>query len=205
VRRLLSLLSLAVALALAPRGARAEGPTAPPAPRHAIEVGVAELFEVTTTSPGSPAGALFTRRVGSAVALSITYRTPYFLSPFVDVGYYPLYQRTRVADLGTAGGRALADGTLEAVGFIGGFALDLSRVRLRAGGGAFDVMVRSSVLGATIRTAESDMGYFLALDGYVFKAPRFRVGIEVRAAFIVEAAVTSVGIGFTFSGDAIRF
>lgn len=198
-----ALLPLAVVLAFAPGVARADGAAEPK--RHAIEIGVAELFEVTTTSPGSATGTVLTRRVGSAVAFSVTYRTPYFLSPFVDVTYYPLYDRTRFVDLGDAGGRSTADGALSAVGFMGGVALDLLRLRLRAGVGTYDVLVRSSVLGSTIRSAESDMGYLVALDGYLFKTPRFRVGLEVRAAFIVEADVTSVGIGLTFSGDALRF
>jgi len=203
VSRARSLWPLAVALAFAPAVARAEGTTA--APRHAIEIGAAQLFAVTATSPGDASGTVFTRRAGSAVGLSVMYRTPYFLSPFIDVTYYPLYERTRSVDLGDAGGRTTADGSLSAVGFIGGIALDLSRLRFRAGVGTYDVLVRSSVLGSASRAAESDMGYLVALDGYVFKAPRFRVGLEVRAAFIVEADVTSVGIGFTFSGDALRF
>lgn len=198
-----ALFPLAAALTLAPAVAHAEGATA--APRHAIEIGVTQLFAVTATSPGDTTGTVFTRRAGSAVGLSVVYRTPYFLSPFIDVTYYPLYERTRFVDLGAAGGRATADGSLSAVGFIGGLALDLSRLRLRAGVGTYDVLVRSSVLGATSHAAESDMGYLVALDGYLFKAPRFRVGLEVRAAFIVEADVTSVGIGLTFSGDALRF
>ncbi len=197
---------LATGVALVAHGALADVASTPPdPPHHAVEVGVAGIFERMTTSAGNTAGTISSRRGGNAVALSITYRTRYFLAPFIDVAYYPLYASTRVADLGSAGGPATAVGTLAAVGFIAGPALDFLRFRLRVGVGTYDVMVHSSVLGRTIHAAESDMGYLVALDGYVLETRRFRVGLEVRAAFVVEADVTALGVGLTFAGDAIQF
>jgi hypothetical protein len=183
----------------------ASPPAETPAPRHVIEVGVAGLYERMTTSVANGAGTISSQRGGNGLALSVTYRSPFFLSPFLDVAYYPLYASARAVDLGTLGGRATATGSLAAVAFMAGPALDVFRFRLRAGVGTHDVIVRSTVLGQTTHAAESDMGYLLALDGYLLQTERLRIGLELRAAFIIEADVTTVGIGITMAGDALRF
>ena len=184
----------------------AKGPNRQAAsPRHVLEVGMTGLFEKMTTSKGDRSGEVSSRSGGNAIGMAVTYRTPYFLSPFVDVSYYPLFESQRRVDLGSAGGSAVAIGALSAIGFMGGGALDLWRLRLRAGVGTYAVMVRSSVLGATIHATESDMGYLLSAGGFLVRASRIQVGLEARAVFIVEADTTAVGIGVTITGDALRW
>jgi hypothetical protein len=173
--------------------------------RHAVELGVTGIVERATPPNGTFPGVISTRQGGGALAVSLAYRSPYLLTPFVDVAYYPLYERARVVDLGSLGGRATASGSLVAVGFMGGLALDLFRIRVRVGVGTYDVITHSNVAASSIGAAESDFGYLFALDGTVLQTARFRLGLETRAAFVVEANVVALGMGLTMSGDLIRF
>ncbi len=143
---------------------------------------------------------------GGTLAGGILYRPPYFVAPFVDVGYYPLYASRNAVDLGPdAGGRAVATSSLAAVGFVAGLAADVWRLRMKLGAALYDVMVRSSVLGQSVRSSEIDGGYLLAIAGDVVRTERVHVGVELRVGFIVGADTTFVAIGSTLGGKAIAW
>jgi hypothetical protein len=142
---------------------------------------------------------------GSAIAGTVLYRSPYFLSPFVDVGYYPLYASRDKVDVASAGGTIRVASALSASGFMVGPAVDLWRFRLKWGVGVFNVNVRSTALGNTSKPDEIDFGYMLALSGFFLRSPRIQVGGEARAGIIVEADKAFVALGFTIAGQAITW
>ncbi len=142
---------------------------------------------------------------GGALAGTILYRSRYFVSPFVDAGYFPLYRSRDAVDLGSAGGAAVSVSSLAAWGFAAGVAADVWRLRLRAGLAFYDLFVHSRVLGSDIHPSELDGGYMFAIGGYIVRSERLQVGAEVRAGFIVEADTTFIALGSTVSGKAITW
>jgi hypothetical protein len=155
-----------------------------------------------------------TRNGGSALALGVHYRSGYFLAPFVEAAYYSLAASDRIADLGSGdGGPTLVLNRSWAFGFMGGVALDLWRVRLRAGLGAYDLFVRTVTSGTTSSAAaaarstvsELDFGYLAGATMYPLVRERFRVGIEARVGLVVEGQIGFIALGATMGGDAFTF
>lgn len=147
-----------------------------------------------------------TRNGGAALTLGVHYRTRYFLAPFLEGAYYSLAASDRVLDLGA--GPVLVLNRSWACGFVGGVALDVWRVRLRAGLGAYDLFVRTVTTGASAArstVSELDFGYLAGASVYPIVRDRFRLGIEARVGLIVEAQVGFVAAGLTLGGDAISF
>jgi hypothetical protein len=143
---------------------------------------------------------------GGTIAGGILYRPPYFVSPFVDVGYYPLYASRNAVDLGPdAGGRAVTTSSLAAIGMSAGLAADVWRLRIKAGAALYDLLVRSSVLGQEVRSSEIDGGYMFAIAGDVVRTARLHLGLEARVGFIVEADTTFLALGTTLGGKAIAW
>lgn len=144
-----------------------------------------------------------TRNGGVALALGVHYRSGYFLAPFVEAAYYSLAASDRVVDLG--GGPALVLNRSWTFGFMGGVALDVWRVRLRAGLGAYDLFVRTVTPGVRSTVSELDFGYVAGAAVYPLVRDRFRVGVEARVGLVVEAQTGFLSLGATLGGDAISF
>jgi len=146
-----------------------------------------------------------TRNGGLALALAVHYRSRYFLSPFLEAAYYSLAASDRVVDLGLGSGRSYVLNSSWAFGFTGGAALDIWRVRLRVGVGAYDLFVRTVTLGARSTVSELDFGYVASASVYPLVRDRFRVGFEARVGLVVEAQTGFIALGATLGGDAISF
>ena len=144
-----------------------------------------------------------TRNGGAALAFAAHYRSGYFLAPFLEAAYYSLAASDRVLDLGS--GPTLVLNRSWAFGFTGGVALDVWRVRLRAGLGAYDLFVRTVTPGARSTVSELDFGYLAGASVYPLVRDRWRVGIEARVGLVVEAQIGFLSLGATLGGDAISF
>jgi hypothetical protein len=192
--------ALGAALALAPRLAAADDARA----RFALEVDAFGGYDVMVQGRSPLAREIWSRNGGGAIAGSLSFRTPW-VSPFVDVGYYPLYASQSRVELGPGLGALRATSSLAAMGVLGGLGVEWWRLRLRAGIGLYDVAVRSTVLGETIAPREVDGGYLVTLRGAVVRSRRVDVGLEVRGGFIVEADTSFLSFGVTIGGDAIAF
>jgi hypothetical protein len=92
-----------------------------------------------------------------------------------------------------------------AFGFTGGVALDVWRVRLRAGLGLYDLVVRTVTPGARATVSELDFGYVAGATFYPLLRDRVRVGVEARVGLVVEGQVGFIALGATLGGDAISF
>lgn len=189
-----------IAIAIAPRAAAAEEPRA----RHAIELDAFGGYDVMVQGRAPFARETWSHNGGGAIAGSLAWRTPW-VSPFVDVGFYPLYASQSRVDLGPGLGAVRATSSLAATGVIGGLGVEWWRLRLRAGIGFYDVAVRSTVLGETIAPRELDGGYLVSLRGAVLRSRRVDVALEARGGFIVEADTSFLSFGVSLGGDAIAF
>jgi hypothetical protein len=144
-----------------------------------------------------------TRNGGAALALGAHYRTAYFLAPFAEVAYYTLAASDRVVDLGSGPVQVLNRSW--AFGFTSGFALDVWRLRLRAGLGLYDLVVRTETPGARSTVSELDFGYVAGATFYPLLRDRVRLGIEARVGLVVEGQVGFIALGATLGADAISF
>ncbi len=147
----------------------------------------------------------WSRNGGEVFAGYALYRSPYFLSPYVDVGYFPLYASQESREVGPPFGTLHSTSSLTTWGFVAGPAFDVWRLRFRAGMGAYRVQVRSTVLGETITTSELDGGYMFAASGWFLLRSRVRVGLEARLGLIVEADIPLLALGATIGGDALTW
>jgi hypothetical protein len=144
------------------------------------------------------------RNGGPGVGVSALFRTPYFLAPFLDVRFQPLYRSREIVDVPS--GPTPADGSLRTLGVTGGAAFDFWRLRLGAGIGAYQMQVRSTLEGrSTLRTSEWDMGYVFSASGFVWGWDRIRLGIESRLGVIVDGGTTFFSVGMVVAGDAVRW
>lgn len=175
-------------------------------PRYAFEADASSLFARMTTSKDDRASRVSDANGGGGAAVAITFRSPHIVLPFIDVSYLPAYRSLRLVDLGaTAGGAASTYATLAAYGLVGGLALDVGPMRAFAGIGASGIGVRVTTRSVTSSTMETDMGYLVGLKGFLLRRGPFRVGLEARASFVVEASLTLVAAGVTLGYDAVRF
>jgi hypothetical protein len=181
---------------------RAEQEAVPAA--RAIEVDVSAAYSFLVSSRDSNGTALSRRNGGPGAAVSVSFRSPYFLSPFLDLSFHPLYASTDLFDLDAAlGGPTVQRSSLLAFGLIAGAAFDYSLLRLRAGIGLSDVLLRSR--SGALRASEWDMTYFLSASGFVLKWGRVKFGLESRVGFIADARLSFVTIGLVAGGDAVRW
>jgi hypothetical protein len=147
---------------------------------------------------------------GGALAGGIVYRSPHFLrvlSPFVDVGYYPLRRASVVPDGEGAPGESseTLHASLRALGIAAGLAADVWRVRVCAGVALYDVTIDAATFGRGFQSRELDGGYLLSLGGTVVQRERLQVGAEVRVGVIVEADMPFVAVGSTIRGQALTW
>jgi hypothetical protein len=171
----------------------------------AIELSVHAAFARTLTARPNVNREIESTPGGPHVAVSVLYRSRYFLSPFVDVSTTRLYASRERVDIGSAGGIVVSDNRLRANGAVVGAALDLARLRLQAGLGVYQLAVTSTVLGRTIRPKELAMGYLFALSGAFLRTERARLALEMRVGVIDEAATHFVTFGVTGAFDAVQF
>lgn len=142
--------------------------------------------------------------VGLNFSLGVLFRSTHFASPFIDVGYTSLYASTNRVTL-ASGASTTADNHLDARWMTFGLAIDLWRVRAQLGVGLFDLGVDSTLDGSSINAHELDLGYVLALHGFILRAGRFKLGLAARALFVTEANLSDFSLLVSGTGDVLRW
>lgn len=191
--------AVCAAVALGSSAAVAEKP-----PPSALEAGAFLGYGRMLAPAVDHSHELSARNGGIAASAVVLYRSPHFLSPFLEIGYAQLYasqERIDTADLGTLE----SDNHLSALSFAAGPALDVWRLRLRAGMGIYRVIVESAIAGVTITPAENDLGWLASAAAYPYQRPGLRIGLEARALLISEASTAVIALGVTASGDALTW
>jgi hypothetical protein len=193
----LALAGLSVALLAAPATASAQ--------TKALEVdafgGVSRALRVES----SDEHRIWSRNGGESFALGAVYRSPYFLSPFVDFAYYPYFASQETRDVGPPFGSLRSTNSLSVVAITAGAAYDVWRLRFRAGIGTHQLRVSSTVLGERIEPREIDMGYAFGVAGWLLMRHRVRIGAEARVVLVVESDMPILALGATIGGDAISW
>ncbi len=167
-----------------------------PARRYGFELAAYGGIDKMITGKGDHIHEIRAQNGGGALAARLLFRAPYFLAPFFDFGYYPLF----AADQRPPIGRARAASKLYAYGAMWGPAFDFWRLRIAAGVGVYNVHTRSTLLGDTIRTQEVDIGYMFTLSGFFVDTAQVRLGTELRAGLTAEADIYFVSYGLTVTG-----
>jgi hypothetical protein len=185
-------------------GAQAGEVTAPPPTLKSLEVDVSFAYSFLVSSRGTNGIKQSKRNGGPGGTATVLLHTNYFLSPFLDLSFHPLYASTDLYDLDPSlGGPAALRSSLAAFGVVGGGAFDYSRLRLRAGIGFTDVLIRSR--SGAMHNSEWDLTYFLSASGFLWKWKRLKFGLEFRAGIINDAGTDFVAIGLVVGGDAVRW
>ena len=141
---------------------------------------------------------------GPAIVVGVSLRTAYFLAPFLEGSWFSLYSDHQQKNVPGFGVIAF-DASMSALAVLGGASFSFWRLRARAGIGTYSLHVSAHVLGDTLSTSELDMGYLVALGGWVWQNDRLRIGAEARADFIVQASTTFATLGITVAGDAVTW
>lgn len=175
-------------------------------PARAIELTAFGGYALHLRDPDERGRQLSAWNGGGALAGGVLFRSPYLvrvLSPFVDVGYYPLHRSRALVTLDAT--PVSVTSSLATLGATFGLAADLGRLRVQAGLALYDMRVESTVLGSTIRPRELDGGYLFAVGADVVKSRRLSVGAQLRLGLVVEADAPFVALGSTVTGSAISW
>lgn len=186
--------SIVVTLLASTSVAAAEGP------RHAVALG-AELSLARMVSPEGPVGELDRTNGGLGYAFTAAYRSPYPLSPFVELTYVPLF----AAEASTRTGSIVQSRSRLFGGALGlGLAI-VDGVEVRAGLGLFDFAVTSVLGSATADAHELDMGYLLGLSATFLERGRIRMGFDFRAGLVTDAETAFLSLGIVTTFDALTW
>lgn len=149
--------------------------------------------------------AIADHRVGTTVSGAIVYRTRYFLSPFLDVGF------TGVSSGGTlvpayAGGPAVADQRLSLWNVASGFAFDTWRLRFQGGLGFGVVSLHTRLQGDDSRSSRLGPCAMFAVGLDLVHRPSFDLALKLRALLSSQHLDVQVfSIGLEIRGDVFRF
>jgi hypothetical protein len=143
--------------------------------------------------PSQDSATLTSSVGGPGFALSVAYRGHHFTHPFVDISYVPIVSSSQLVNVPVGGtvNTVTANNSSYALGFILGPGWDIDWFRLRAGVGFYDVIVRTTVNGATNSPASLNLGFLATASAMVWRREPFAVGIEGR---LVALQVPTMGI-----------
>ena len=171
---------------------------------YALELSTSLEYGRMIAPSVDPSRELSARNGGPAIGVAASFRSPYFLAPFLDVGYAQLYTSEEQRTL--ASGVALrSQNSLSTIWGQVGAGGDIWRFRLRAGLGVYRLRVQSEVLGVTISPTEIDYGYSLSVAGFLYDSGRLRIGADAHLFLIAEAETANVALGVTVAGDAVSW
>jgi hypothetical protein len=174
--------------------------------RYAFELGG---FLMATWFPkplAVDAGVDSDRTIGFGGSISLAYRGPFFLYPFIDVGFYNLAQTTihPVTHFGGVSGDSV-DNSLSAWTFMIGPGVDVGPMRFRGGVGMNKL--QTSMTGKNFDDDASALGFLTSLNvsGSVLRTPGFRLNVEGRFTYFMYAGGTVFALGVSGAGDVISW
>lgn len=150
--------------------------------------------------------AIADHRVGSTVSGSLVYRTRYFLSPFVDVGFTGVSSGGTLVPAYQSGGPAVADQRLSLWNVSSGLAFDTWRLRFQGGLGFGVVALHTRLEGDDSRSNRLGPLAFLAVGLDLVHRPSFALALKLRALLSSQHLDVQVfSIGLEIRGDVFRF
>lgn len=152
----------------------------------AVETTIAHGLSHATSSAFGRPGESSVRNGGYAFALHVALRLRHPVMPFLEIGGSPVYASDDAVDLGRYGGPTIARSRSSVWWVLAGPEVPLGPVRLWAGIGAFDLAIRSTVLGVTMHSGDLSMGYGAGATLYVVERRWFRAGLSGRVLLMSE-------------------
>jgi hypothetical protein len=176
-----------------------------PKSRYSFELGA---FLTATWYPKDLAvegGVVSDRQIGFGGSLSLAYRGPFFLYPFLDIGFFNLAQSTihPVSRLGISGDEV--ENALNAWTFLFGPGLDTGPMRFRLGVGLN--RLETSMEGKNFSDDASAAGFVtsLMISGAVFRAGPFRLNVEGRTTYFMYATGIAFALGISGAADVFSW
>jgi hypothetical protein len=170
-----------------------------------MEVSLAGGPTLLLGEPGSPSYPSSLRRVGLFGEVGVGYRSSFFLSPLLAIGFATLADGVTEMPSGPWGaGGPLAQHLSVAV-LSPGVTADVWRFRLRYGLGLAAVVQRFGFQGNERSSTQLALANELGLGFLVADAGAFRLDAETRVVAASGADVTFVTLDLVTRLDAIRF
>jgi hypothetical protein len=170
-------------------------------PDHHFDVALLLAASWFPRELGVEAGVVSTRSVGFGGAVSLAYRGPFFLYPFIDVGYYDLAASVihPVMQLGLSSDKVhdhLAVWTYSA-----GVGTDFGPVRLRLSVGISNLL--QSAKGPTFDDKLNSIGFAntLSVNVAVLRTQTLRLNLEARGTRLVYSGSSFFVLGVSGAYD----
>jgi hypothetical protein len=150
--------------------------------------------------------AIADRRSGETISASFLYKTRYFLSPFIDVGYTLASSGGTIVPAYQVAGPTIADNRLSLWNLSSGLTFDTWRLRFQGGLGIGFVVVRTRLAGDESRADRAGPLAFFAVGLDLVRAPGFDLALKLRALLSSQHLDMQVlSIGLEIRGDLLRF
>lgn len=150
--------------------------------------------------------AISDRRLGGTLSGALVYKTRYFLSPFLDVGYTNASSGGTIVPAFQTGGPAIADQRLSVWNLSSGLAFDTWRLRFQGGLGLGIVVLRTRLAGDESRADRAGPLAFFAIGLDLVHRPSFDLALKLRALLSSQHLDVQVfSIGLEIRGDVFRF
>ena len=178
-----------------------------PAPKtHTVEVDLHFGLSYDVGEQAIQELALSDHRFGETFSVAAVYKTRYFLSPFVDVGYSAVSSGGTLVPFYQYGGPAIADQRLSLWNVSSGFAFDTWRLRFQAGLGLGVVVLRARVGADESHSARLAPLALFATSLDLVRAPRFALALKLQALLSSQHLDVQVfSAGLEIRGDLVRF
>ena len=184
----------------------------PPAPL-AAEPSVPSSLEVTAyvspslvfSDPAFPARTSSFSRVGFFGELGVSYRSSYFIDPFLSVGYATLATGDTSLPPGPYGSGGALEQHLSAWVVAPGITADIWRIRLRYGLGLAFVTQEFKHNGSSDSSTQTPLAHQFGLGMNLLDIERFRLDAEARVVTVPGADITFMTLGLVARGDLILF
>lgn len=175
-------------------------------PSHVVEADFHVGLGVAVGEQAVQELAVADRRTGFTVSGALFYKTRYFLSPFLDVGYTAVSAGGTIVPAYQTAGPAIADQRLSLWNASGGLAYHTWRVRFQGGLGFGVVVLRTRLAGDESRGARLGPLPFFGMGIDLVRAPRFELALKLRALLSSQHLDVEVfSVGFEIRGDMLRF
>ncbi len=176
------------------------------APTHVLEGDLHVGLSATRAEQAVQELAVADRRTGGTLSAGLVYRTRYFLSPFVDLGYTAVSAGGTYVPAYQTSGPAIADQRLTLWNASGGLTFDTWRLRLQGGLGLGVVVVRTRLAGDEARGSRVGPLPFFGVGLALVRTERLTLALKLRALLSSQHLdVEVLSVGFELRGDLLRF
>jgi hypothetical protein len=160
---------------------------------------------VTTEGPADPQYTRSYSRIGLYGEFALSYRSRYFIDPFLSVSYASLASGESVLPAGPWGSGGTLQQHLGVWTFAPGVTADIWRIRLRFGLGVALFVQDYTFLDKDNSTTQLAVSSQFGLGANLIDADRFRLDTELRFVASTGADITFTTLAVVARGDLFQF